>query len=689
MELSNELVSQLVKATQDTDTKSSESTLYGTVKIVSGATYVQLDGSTTTTPATTTTDVSDGDRVTVMIKDHSAVITGNISSPSANSSAVKDVDKKVGEFSTVLANKVNTEDLYAERARIDTLTATTAKIEGTLEATNAEVETLTAKNVTIEETLEAHKASIDSLDADTVKTTYLEANFATIKDLEVVDQKVYNLDATHVEFVEATGENFSAVNADIKNLEADNAEIKGTLEATNADIKNLEADNATIKGDLTAANADIESLEADNATIKGTLEANEGRFNNLEADNATIKGTLEANEGRIKTLETHSLTADSAVITQLQADIAKIDVLEADVADIDTLIFGSASGNTIQTEFSNAVIAQLGNAQIKSAMIESIDASKVTAGSINTNQVSVGSEDGRLVISDETIQISDETRVRVQIGKDASGDYSISIWDADGKLMFSEGGITDNAIKEAIIRNDMVSENANIHASKLDISSLFTEINGSTETIKSTKIYLDDKNQTLDIAFNTMSSSLDDTKETVKSQGTSISTMQGQIQSKIWEQDIAKAVDPVKGDITNLNTKYSTLNQTVDGISATVASHTAELAGKADSNEVTEVVDRVTKVETNLDGFKTEVSKTIEEIEIGGRNLLRNSQTLIFTEYYFQKPDLAVDHDGNGNVTMISAIVQLTHDGEGNVNLGSNLIATDDGHGNITLNGGA
>lgn len=658
MELSTELVSQLVKATQDTEKKSTETTLYGTVKIVSGAVHVQLDGSTTTTPVTSTTDVSDGDRVTVMIKDHSAIITGNVSSPSANSSAVKGLDKKVGEFSTVLADKVNTKDFYAEQGRINTLVATTAKIEGTLEATNAEVETLTAKNVTIEETLEAHKANIDSLTAETVKTTYLEANFATIKDLEVVDQKVYNLDATYLEFSEATGENLSVINASIKNLEAENVEIKGTLTAQEGRFENLEVENITITGKLTAVTGDIKDLEADNADIRETLTSHDGRFVNLEADNATIKGTLTAHEGRFDDLETNSLRADSAVITQLQADIAKIDVLEADVADIDTLIFGSASGNTIQTEFSNAVIAQLGDAQIKSAMIQSIDTSKVR----------VSSEDGKLDIYDNTIQISDGTRVRVQIGKDDSGDYSISVWNADGNPIFSEGGITEHAITDKIIRNDMVSENANISASKL---------------------YLDEEKQTLDVAFKNMSTDLDDTKETVTSQGTQLSVVQGQISNKVWQQDISSAINPVKGDITTLSTNYSTLNQTVDGISATVASHTTELAEKADGSAVTAVNNRVTNVETSIDGFKTEVSKTIDGIEIGARNLLRNSQTLIFAEYYFQKPELFVEHDGDGNVAIVSAIINVAHDGDGNVDFGSSIIATDDGFGNITLNGGA
>ncbi len=239
---------------------------------------------------------------------------------------------------------------------------------------------------------------------------------------------------------------------------------------------------------------------------------------------------------------TQKLDADSAIIKDLTASITKTN----------TLIFGSATGTTIQTEFANAVIAQLGDAQILSAMIKDIAASKITSGDIITNNVRVMSEDGSLVISDETIQISDGTRVRVQIGKDASDDYSINIWDEDGNLMFSKGGITESAIKDAIIRDDMVSEKANISAHKLNIDSLFEEINGSSNTIKATQIYFDDEGQRLDVVFKTMTEDVDGLEETQQSQGTEIKTIQGQISNKIWQQDITTAIDDIEVGAVNL-----------------------------------------------------------------------------------------------------------------------------------------
>ena len=430
MELSNDLISKFVKITNDKTDVKQETTVYGTAVEYNDKMYVKLDGSDLLTPISTTTDTKAGERVTVMIKDHTATVTGNISSPAARTEVVQEVAAKVIEMETVVADKVSTKDLEAESARIDALVTENTTIKNTLTATNANIVNLQTENATITQKLTANEADITKLEAD-----------------------IANIDAVSTE----------------------------ELEAVNADIHNLEATYATF-----------------NQTVTQDLEAVDARINNLDSKYATIE-SLDVEKGRIDDLEATSLTATSATITDLQAD----------VANIDTLIFGSASGNVIQSSFSNAVVAQLGNAMIKSAMIESVAADKITSGDIITNNVRVLSEDGKLIISDETIQISDENRVRVQIGKDASNDYSINIWDENGNLMFSEGGITDSAIKEAIIRNDMVSEDANISAKKLDIGSLFTTMNeDGSHTLNSSKVLIDSENQTLNVAFASMTTNV-------------------------------------------------------------------------------------------------------------------------------------------------------------------------------------
>lgn len=114
MGLSSELISQFVKITNDSKEKPKESTVYGTVKSSDGNLLVQLDGSSLLTPVISTANMKDGDRVTVMIKNHSAIVTGNVSSPSASSDALKDLSEDLGLIGGDLEGITNDFDLLVK-----------------------------------------------------------------------------------------------------------------------------------------------------------------------------------------------------------------------------------------------------------------------------------------------------------------------------------------------------------------------------------------------------------------------------------------------------------------------------------------------------------------------------------------------------------------------------------------------
>lgn len=98
MGLSNELISEFAKITNDKKTsRIDEVTLYGEVVKCDDTVCVKFDGSDELTPVTTITEKDDqgnitnykygaasvktGDRVSVLLKNHSATITGNLSDP--------------------------------------------------------------------------------------------------------------------------------------------------------------------------------------------------------------------------------------------------------------------------------------------------------------------------------------------------------------------------------------------------------------------------------------------------------------------------------------------------------------------------------------------------------------------------------------------------------------------------------
>ena len=79
MDLNSILVSEFAKITNDDKQTTNEgATVYGTYRVDGDGAYVQIDGSDTRTPVTTTSEARNGDRVTVLIKNHRAIITGNL-----------------------------------------------------------------------------------------------------------------------------------------------------------------------------------------------------------------------------------------------------------------------------------------------------------------------------------------------------------------------------------------------------------------------------------------------------------------------------------------------------------------------------------------------------------------------------------------------------------------------------------
>ena len=133
MDLNSILVSEFAKITNDNkETVNEGTTVYGTYRVDGDGAYVQIDGSDTRTPVVTTASAKSGDRVTVLIKNHRAIITGNMTDPSASSETVKNLDLGLGGLNDTVRNVSNSvSDLSGEVDGISTnVTGMAASIEG-------------------------------------------------------------------------------------------------------------------------------------------------------------------------------------------------------------------------------------------------------------------------------------------------------------------------------------------------------------------------------------------------------------------------------------------------------------------------------------------------------------------------------------------------------------------------------
>lgn len=370
MGISSELISEFVKVTNDTKTdKQNETTVYGTVKEYSGSYWVQLDGSDQLTPITTTTDVKPGERVMVMIKNHTATVTGNISSPSAQSKdvgvlddKVKDAGSKISEFEIVMAYSVTTDDLNAINATIGTLRAKVASI-GNLEALNAEIDSL-----------EARFADIDKV---------------TAKDVEALNAEIENLRAKFGEFTDISTEDLEALNVEINNLKA-----------YTADFTYVSADR------LSAFRADIENLNTNKLSAKEAAL----KYANIDFANITEAAIkkLFSDTGLIKDL----IVGDGTITGKLVGVTITGDLIEGNTVKADKLVVKGSDGLYYKLNFEGGKFAE--GEQVPT---DSLHGSVITAKSITAEKVSVkdlvafGATIGGFEITDNSIHTIAKTSV--------------------------------------------------------------------------------------------------------------------------------------------------------------------------------------------------------------------------------------------------------------------------------------
>lgn len=364
----------------------------------------------------------------------------------------------------------------------------------------------------------------------------------------------------------------------------------GTIESKG---KTQQEQDTGYKGPLqTKVDRTYSDLVSTKQVITDKITAFEGEFETINTNYLEVNKKLSALDAEIENLDVTELATKVAKIEtsyvskeyvqDLYATKAEVHVLDVDLERVNTLLAGSVTAGSTQTIVLNADNTTISNALIKSAMIDSLSADKVTAGTIDASSIHFKSQSGRLDIFGETLQVKDATRTRVQIGKDGTGDYALSQWDAQGNLMWDSRGAKAAAIKDKIIVNDMVSDNAGIEGKKINITSLVKEINDGTEVIKSSHILVDGANQSLSVVYNTITGDL-------STLSTALSVEQGKISSLITD------VSQAKGDVSTLQTNYSSLTQTVSGINSTVSSHS-----------------------TSIDN--------LNNMEIGGRNLITNTR---------------------------------------------------------------
>ncbi|MDU7844053.1 MAG: hypothetical protein E7J71_06800 [Clostridium perfringens] len=437
---------------------------------------------------------------------------------------------------------------------------------------------------------------------------------ASINDLTAVDAKIQRLYT----------EDLTAIRADIVTLNSQKANII-ELNSVRADLQQAIIGKANIV-DLNSAVGKINVLESKTASIDNLL-SQKASINDLNALNATISDALikKATIAQLEALETktNKLIADKANIKDLNVANANINKIQAETANIKTLLNGNLSSENIQAGGITSDKLTIANGFITNLMISSVSASKITAGTIDAAKINV-----------------------VNLNAD-----NLTVGKINGQLL-KDGSISGLAIENGAIDNNKVSPNANIEASKINISSVVTAINEGSTLLTANKVTIDSEKGTLDVAFNNLNTSLEANKKITESNSTAINVVQGKLSASIENSKVLESkqktlednynrtvitvdslkntvgqqktlIDSATGKITSVEVKANTLEKNLSGLTQTVTD-----TKKVIENNKTVLESKNAELKANIDSVSSSLSSVSSTVDKNNKTLVVKTNTL-------------------------------------------------------------
>ena len=544
MSLDKKVIKDFVAAVNKKEETKTPTILTGTVHREGGTVSVKIDGSESLTPVSTVINVEDGERVTLTIENHKAMITGNLSSPAART-------KEVEGLKEVVTDKVDTAQLKAIKAEVGEISGDVANFK----------ETTTEK-------LTAQDAKIKKIDGDV-------ANFkeTTTEKLTAQDAKIKKIDGDVASFKETTTEKFKANEASIEDLKT------GKLSAKDADLKyaNIDFSNIgkTAMEYFYAQSGLIKDVTIGDATITGelvgvTISGDLIKGNTIVAEKLVIKGS----DGLYYKLNTDGMTVEKEQTdyNSLNGQVIRAKSITATKIDVKDLVaFGATIGGF-----------KIGQDSIYSGVKESVG---------NTTRGIYMDNDGQFVFGDASQYVK---FYRVSEGK-----YKLAIAVED---LF----IGSKSVAESIEDVKKTADNAASVASSA--SSAASTANSTANAAKSTA---EGASKTASDAKSTA-----DSASQVASNASSVAGT-----AKTTADNASKAA-------SEANSTASTAKTTADQAKSTADTATKNLTALTAQVKEAETTIKKNKEEIELRAKKTEVTEAIDNIDIGGRNLAKNTATL-------------------------------------------------------------
>lgn len=347
MGLSSELASQFAKVTNDSSRNTNGTKLYGTITMLGEVPHVKLDGTEELTPISRTVEVAEGDRVEVMIANHSATVTGNLTDPSIGivragnleskitqtaeqiqlqvsdleknlvskitqtateiRSEVSDLDGRFSENITTVENGIRNDMATSLASMSDTLTGISNDLSGLEESTNSSISTINASI----ETLTFNVSDLDS------KITQTAAEIRSEVSAEVTD-----LNATIVNTETGIRD---TINVEVANLDSKitqtatsiQSEVSAKFETVDGEIEKFSKFKQTVEGFSFMGNGGTVKINGGDINLTGAISFSDlsdatTKQQEINAISSTASSALSTANGAASTASSALSAANSA-----------------------------------------------------------------------------------------------------------------------------------------------------------------------------------------------------------------------------------------------------------------------------------------------------------------------------------------------------------------------------------------
>ena len=284
MSLSSDLASQFAKVTNDSSRNTNGTKLYGTITMLGEVPHVKLDGTEELTPISRTVEVAEGDRVEVMIANHSATVTGNLTDPSIGIMRAGNLESKI----TQTAEQIQLQVSDLEKKLDSKITQTATEIRSEV----SDLDGRFSENITtVENGIRNDMANSLASMSDTLT--------GLSNDLTGLGEDLTGLE-------ESTNSSISTINASIESITLNVSNLDSKITQTAAEIR------SEVSAEVTDLNATIGNTETG---IRDTISAEVASLDSKITQTATsiqtdVSAKFETVDGEIEKFSTFKQTVE-------------------------------------------------------------------------------------------------------------------------------------------------------------------------------------------------------------------------------------------------------------------------------------------------------------------------------------------------------------------------------------------